>query len=132
MVYIGGGSGMAPLRSHISYLFEFLKTKRKVSFWYGARSKKDLFYVDFFESLAQENKNFSFHIALSEPEADDHWKSHTGFIHEVAKREYLDKCPDASGFEYYLCGPPEMITSAIRMLTTQLNVDKKLIAFDEF
>jgi Na+-transporting NADH:ubiquinone oxidoreductase subunit F len=132
MVYIGGGSGMAPLRSHIAYLFEYLKTDRKVSFWYGARSKKDLFYVDFFENLVQENKNFSFHIALSEPEPDDHWKSHTGFIHEVAKREYLDKCPDASGFEYYLCGPPEMITSTIRMLTTQLNVDKELIAFDEF
>ena len=131
MVYIGGGAGMAPLRSHLAHLFETEKTARRVSYWYGARSLQELFYEDYFEDLARRNDNFTFHIALSEPLAEDKWQGPTGFIHEVVKQEYLDKHPDPTAVEYYLCGPPAMIRAARDMLR-DLGVPPSQIAYDEF
>ena len=132
LVYIGGGSGMPPLRSHISYLFETLHTSRKLSYWYGARSAMDLFYTDYFEKLAAGHSNFSYHTELSEPRREDDWKSYTGFIHNVVKKEYLDLHNDAASLEYYLCGPPAMVKSTIDMLINEVKVDKNLISYDEF
>jgi MocE subfamily Rieske [2Fe-2S] domain protein len=131
LVYLGGGAGMAPLRSHLSYLLETRKTSVLVSYWYGARSLQEMFYRDYFENLAAQNKNFSFHVALSEPQPEDKWQSHTGFIHDVLKREYLDSHPDPKNIEYFLCGPPAMIQSATVMLKN-LGVPPTQIAFDEF
>jgi Na(+)-translocating NADH:ubiquinone oxidoreductase F subunit len=131
MIYLGGGSGMAPLRAHIAYLFETLKTPRPVSFWYGARSRQDIFYQDYFEALAKEHDNFTFHVALSEPQPQDNWSSHTGFIHEVLQREYLGQHRDPTQIEYYLCGPPQLIKAGRSMLAS-LEVDDGQIAFDEF
>lgn len=131
MVYIGGGAGMAPLRSHISYLFETLHTHRKVSFWYGARSAKELFYMDYFNKLALSYPNFSFHVALSEALPEDNWDLHTGFIHQIVKQEYLDHHNDRGNVEYYLCGPPPMIKATLTMLE-QLGVANEQIAYDEF
>ena len=106
MVYVGGGSGMAPLRSHLSHLFETLNTDRRVSFWYGARSRQEVFYQEYFEDLARQHPNFSFHLALSEPQPEDNWTGPTGYIHEVLAEEYLKDHADPAGVEYYLCGPP--------------------------
>lgn len=131
MVYLGGGAGMAPLRSHLSRLLETQNTSSRVSYWYGARSLQELFYQDYFEGLAQKNNNFSFHVALSEPQPEDHWDSHTGFIHEVLKREYLDSHRDPNEIEYFLCGPPVMIQAATKMFS-ELGVDPNQISFDEF
>ena len=131
MVYLGGGAGMAPLRSHLAHLFESEKTQRRVSFWYGARSLQESFYHDYFESLARQFPNFSFHLALSEPQPEDNWQSHTGLIHEVLLQNYLAKHPDPAAIEYYLCGPPGMIQAALKMLDG-LGVDGSQIAFDEF
>lgn len=132
MIYIGGGAGMAPLRSHLSYLFETLKTDRKVSFWYGARSKQEIFYEDYFQRLETQFPNFSFHVALSEPQPGDHWEGHTGFIHEVLKREYLEGQHQANHIEYYLCGPPMMVQATRDMLCKEFGVDEQDIAYDEF
>ncbi|MBL8992085.1 MAG: NADH:ubiquinone reductase (Na(+)-transporting) subunit F, partial [Spirochaetia bacterium] len=131
MVYLGGGAGMAPLRSHLSYLFETLKTKRKVSFWYGARSLQEVFYREYFEKLAKDFPNFSFHLALSEPQPGDGWTSLTGFIHEVLKKEHLEHHPDPTAIEYYLCGPPPMM-SAARKLLDEFKVPLSQVAYDEF
>lgn len=131
MVYLGGGSGMAPLRAHLSYLFDTAQTRRQVSFWYGARSLRELFYQDYFEQLAKTHRNFTFHVALSEPQPEDGWTSHTGFIHDVLKKAYLDQHNDLTQIEYYLCGPPVMITAARDMLKG-FNVNADQIAFDEF
>jgi Na(+)-translocating NADH:ubiquinone oxidoreductase F subunit len=131
MVYLGGGSGMAPLRSHLSRLFETEKTSRRVSYWYGARSRQEMLYQDYFEELARKSANFTFHVALSQPRPEDQWTSHTGFIHEVLKREYLDAHPDPARIEYYLCGPLAMVRAAIKMLT-ELGVSRDQIAGDEF
>jgi Na(+)-translocating NADH:ubiquinone oxidoreductase F subunit len=131
MIYLGGGAGMAPLRSHLAYLFETEQTSRRVSFWYGARSLQESFYKDYFESLAREFPNFSFHLALSEPRPEDNWQSHTGLIHEVLLKHYLADHPDPTNIEYYVCGPPVMVQAAIVMLAG-LNVDKRDILFDEF
>ncbi len=131
MIYIGGGAGMAPLRSHISYLLETLKTDRKISYWYGARSKSELFYVDYFKELEQKHPNFSFHIALSEPVANDEHDGYTGFISDVLHREYLANHMGASEAEYYLCGPPMMISAALTMLE-KAGIPKEQIAYDEF
>ena len=122
---------MAPLRSHLSYLFETRKTSARLSYWYGARSLQELFYQDYFEGLARMHVNFSFHVALSEPLPEDQWQSHTGFIHEVLKREYLDAHPNPRDIEYFLCGPPAMIKAATTMLA-KLGVNAAQIAFDEF
>ncbi len=131
MVYVGGGAGMAPLRSHLVHLLEIEKTTRRVSFWYGARSLQESFYRDYFERLAGERPNFSFHLALSEPRPEDNWQSHVGYIHEVLQRQYLAEHPDPTSIEYYLCGPPAMIRSALTMLS-EMKVDRDQIAFDEF
>jgi Na+-transporting NADH:ubiquinone oxidoreductase subunit F len=131
MVYIGGGAGMAPLRSHIFHLFHTLKTNRKVSFWYGARSKREIFYEEEFRAIEREFPNFTFIIALSEPLPEDHWTGETGFIHNVAYRNYLDKHPDPDEVEYYLCGPPMMNAAVLKMLD-DLGVSKDNIAFDDF
>ena len=131
LVYLGGGAGMAPLRSHLAYLFETCKISTRVSYWYGARSRQELFYQDYFEELVRQNENFSFHAALSEPQPEDGWRSHTGFIHDVLKREYLDSHPDPKSIEYFLCGPPVMIQAATVMLKN-LGVHPTQISYDEF
>jgi len=131
MVYIGGGAGMAPLRSHIFELFKQRKTTRKVSYWYGGRSKRELFYVDQFEEIAKEFSNFSFNVALSEPLPEDHWKGDVGFIHQVLYDNYLQDHPAPEDIEYYLCGPPKM-NQAVFQLLDDLGVEEENIAFDDF
>ena len=131
MLYIGGGAGMAPLRSHIVHLLETEKTKRTVSFWYGGRSKRELFYLDDFKRLAKKKKNFSFHVALSDPMPADNWTGHTGFIHQVVLDEYLSTHPAPEDIEYYLCGPPLMLSAVTKMLD-DLGVDPEMIRYDDF
>ena len=131
MMYIGGGAGMAPLRSHIFDLFETRKTKRKVSYWYGARSLREVFYQEDFDRIHKENDNFKFHLALSDPLPEDNWTGYTGFIHQVVLKEYLENHPDPTDIEYYMCGPPPMISAVQRMLD-ELGVDRDMIFFDDF
>jgi Na(+)-translocating NADH:ubiquinone oxidoreductase F subunit len=131
MVYIGGGAGMAPLRAHLSHLFETQGTARRVSFWYGARSRQELFYQDYFGALAVRFPNFHFHPALSSPLPDDDWSGHTGFIHEVVREQYLADHEKPRAIEFYLCGPPAMIKACTKMLA-ELGVPDEHIAFDEF
>ncbi len=131
MVYIGGGAGMAPLRAHLSHLLETEKTARKVSFWYGARSKQEIFYEEYFRELEGKHPNFSFHLALSSPLDEDEWTGHTGFIHEVVLERYLREHQHPQASEYYLCGPPMMIKACNRMLK-DLGVANRQIAYDEF
>lgn len=131
MVYIGGGAGMAPLRSHIFELFRNRKTDRKVSYWYGGRSSRELFYIDHFRKIEEEFPNFSFHIALSEPKPEDNWTGSVGFIHQVVREEYLSKHPAPEDIEYYLCGPPMMNDAVFKMLD-ELGVEPENIAFDDF
>jgi Na(+)-translocating NADH:ubiquinone oxidoreductase F subunit len=131
MVYLGGGAGMAPLRSHLSHLFDTLQTGRTVSYWYGARSRQEIFYQEFFENLAARFPNFQFHVALSEPLPDDNWDSHKGLIHEVLHREYLLGHGNPAAVEYYLCGPQPMIQAARKMLT-EIGVPGEQVAYDEF
>ncbi|MGC6424847.1 MAG: NADH:ubiquinone reductase (Na(+)-transporting) subunit F [Lentimonas sp.] len=132
MVYLGGGAGMAPMRSHIAHLFETLKTGRKVSFWYGARSKQEIFYEDYFRELEAQFPNFTFHIALSEPQEEDSWEGATGFIHEVLQRNYLAQHENPQAIEYYLCGPPMMLQAAKTMLKGDYEIPCEAIAYDEF
>ena len=131
MVYVGGGSGMAPLRSHLSHLLETLNTGRRVSYWYGARSRQEVFYQEYFERLASQHPNFSFHLALSEPQPQDNWIGPTGCIHEVLAEQYLKDHADPAAVEYYLCGPPVMVQATLKLLDG-LNVPKSQIASDEF
>ncbi len=131
MMFIGGGAGMAPMRSHIFHLFHTLKTGRKVSFWYGARSKKEIFYQDQFEAIEKDFPNFKFTIALSEPHADDNWEGSKGFIHQVIHDEYLNKHEEPEDIEYYLCGPP-MMNDAVNKMLYNLGVPDEMIAFDDF
>ena len=131
MVFIGGGAGMAPMRSHICDLFRRIKTNRKVSFWYGARSLGECFYVDDFNRLAGENENFEWHLALSEPLEKDQWHGLTGFIHEVLRDNYLVNHPAPEDIEYYLCGPPVMNEACINMLL-DLGVERENIMLDDF
>lgn len=130
-VFIGGGAGMAPMRSHIFHLFKTLKTNIKVSFWYGARSRKEIFYEDEFRAIETAFPNFSFHIALSDPQPDDNWDGPEGFIHQVLFDNYLQKHPEPEEAEYYLCGPPLMTSAVIHMLDN-LGVPKDHILFDDF
>lgn len=132
MIYLGGGAGMAPLRSHIAHLFETVTTRRKVTFWYGARSRQELFYEEYFRDLECRFTNFSFFPALSEPLPEDRWTGHKGFIHDVLKKEYLSIHQNPKAVEYYLCGPPMMIQSAEDMLANEFRIPKSQIAFDEF
>ncbi len=131
MVYLGGGAGMAPLRSHLAYLLETQQATRRISFWYGARSRQELFYQDYFEALAREHPNFSFHIALSEPQPNDHWDGPTGLIHEVFQEQYLDQHPDPTQIDFFVCGPPGMVKAATQTLR-ELAVPPNQVAFDEF
>ncbi|QEG35466.1 NADH:ubiquinone reductase (Na(+)-transporting) subunit F [Bythopirellula goksoeyrii] len=131
MVYIGGGAGMAPLRSHIFELFKRRKTNRKVSYWYGGRSLRELFYVDHFRDIEKEFPNFKFNIALSEPQPEDNWDGYTGFIHQVLLENYLKDHPAPEDIEYYICGPPMMNAAVFKMLD-DLGVEKENIAYDDF
>ena len=131
MVFIGGGAGMAPMRSHIFDQLRRLKSKRKMTFWYGARSKREMFYVEDFDMLAKENDNFEWHVALSDPLPDDNWKGYTGFIHNVLFEEFLKNHPNPEDCEYYMCGPPIMNSSVINMLIAN-GVDPENIFLDDF
>ena len=131
MCFIGGGAGMAPMRSHIFDQFKRLKTQRKVSFWYGARSLKEAFYVDEFDALAAAHPNFEWHLALSEPLPEDEWTGPTGFIHDVLRDHYLAKHPAPEDIEYYMCGPGVMNKAVIGMLLAQ-GVDRENILLDDF
>jgi Na+-transporting NADH:ubiquinone oxidoreductase subunit F len=131
MVYIGGGAGMAPLRSHIFHLFHTLKSDRKVSYWYGARSKREIFYEEEFRKIEAEFPNFKFNIALSEPMPEDNWTGYTGFIHKVLHDNYLSKHDEPEDIEYYLCGPP-MMNSAVFKMLYDLGIPDENIAFDDF
>ncbi|HPT14763.1 MAG TPA: NADH:ubiquinone reductase (Na(+)-transporting) subunit F [Bacteroidales bacterium] len=131
MVFIGGGAGMAPLRSMIFHLFQTEHTDRKVSFWYGARSLRETFYDDEFRAIQEKNPNFSFNLALSEPLPEDNWKGYTGFIHQVVLDKYLSNHAEPEEIEYYLCGPP-MMNSAVFKMLDNLGVPPENIAFDDF
>ncbi len=131
MMFIGGGAGMAPMRSHIFDLYKTNKTKRKATFWYGGRSLRELFYIDEFEELEKENPNFEFHIGLSEPLPEDNWKGSTGFIHQIVMDEYLKNHPEPEEIEYYICGPPMMNDAVLKMLD-DYGVPEEMIAFDDF
>lgn len=143
MVYIGGGAGMAPLRSHIFHLFHTEKTRdRKVSYWYGGRSKRELFYTDHFRKIEDEYDNFQYHIALSDAQEEDNWQvkkdindpegdGFTGFIHQALFDNYLKNHEEPEEIEYYMCGPPLMIQAVMKMLD-ELGVPEENIAFDDF
>ena len=131
MVFIGGGAGMAPMRSHIFDQLRRLKTDRKMSFWYGSRSLKEMFYVEDFDMLAKENENFDWHVALSDPQPEDNWDGLTGFIHEVLLEEYLKNHPSPEDCEFYMCGPPMMNAAVIKMLQ-DLGVEDDNIMLDDF
>jgi Na+-transporting NADH:ubiquinone oxidoreductase subunit F len=131
MVYIGGGAGMAPLRAHLAQLLENEHSGRKISFWYGARSRQEIFYEDYFEKLAADHPNFSFHLALSSLLPTDQWTGLTGFIHEVVEENHLRGHASPQVVEYYLCGPPMMIKACTKMLAG-LGVKADHIAYDEF
>ncbi|MFD0909911.1 NADH:ubiquinone reductase (Na(+)-transporting) subunit F [Ruegeria arenilitoris] len=131
MVFVGGGAGMAPMRSHIFDQLKRLNTKRKITFWYGARSRREMFYVEDFDQLAAENENFEWHVALSDPQPGDDWEGYTGFIHNVLFEEYLKNHPAPEDCEFYMCGPPIMNQSVINMLL-DLGVDREDIMLDDF
>ena len=131
MLFIGGGAGMAPMRSHIFDQFRRLHTDRKVSFWYGARSLREAFYEDDFDTIQGENDNFEWHLALSEPLEEDNWSGYTGFIHQVVYDNYLKDHPAPEDIEYYLCGPPMMLQACMKMLDS-LGVEPENILFDDF
>ncbi|MBX2808220.1 MAG: NADH:ubiquinone reductase (Na(+)-transporting) subunit F [Cellvibrionaceae bacterium] len=131
MVFVGGGAGMAPMRSHIFDQLKRLKSKRKISFWYGARSLRELFYQDEYDALAEQNDNFDWHIALSDPQPEDNWQGMTGFIHNVLLEEYLKDHPAPEDCEYYMCGPPMMNAAVINMLK-ELGVEDENIMLDDF
>ncbi|HEY0732835.1 MAG TPA: NADH:ubiquinone reductase (Na(+)-transporting) subunit F, partial [Chitinophagaceae bacterium] len=132
MIYIGGGAGMAPLRSHLFHLFHTKKERsRKISYWYGGRSLREVFYTEDFRNIEKEFSNFQYHIALSEPLPEDNWDGYTGFIHQVLYNNYLNKHSEPEEIEYYLCGPPMMNAAVFKMLD-DLGVPPENIAFDDF
>ncbi len=131
MVFIGGGAGMAPLRSHIFDQLKRLNSKRKISYWYGARSLREMFYVEDFDALAEEFDNFEWHVALSDPMPEDNWEGDTGFIHQVVLDKYLKDHPAPEDCEFYMCGPPMMNKAVVGMLE-ELGVEKENIMLDEF
>lgn len=131
MIYVGGGAGMAPLRSHIFDLLKRLHSKRRISYWYGARSLREVFYADEFDALAKEFPNFTWHLALSEPLPEDNWTGPTGFIHQVLYDEYLKAHKSPEDCEYYMCGPPLMVGAVLKMLDDQ-GVERENIHFDDF
>lgn len=131
MCFIGGGAGMAPMRTHIFHQFHTLRTERKATFWYGARSKREVFYEDEFQEIEKEFPNFSFHTALSAPMPEDEWTGLEGFIHQVLDKKYLATHEDPTEIEYYLCGPPMMIDAVIAMLDSY-GVEEEMIHYDKF
>ena len=131
MLYVGGGAGMAPMRSHIFDLLKTKRTKRKVSFWYGARSKREMFYDDEFKALEKEFPNFSYHVALSDPMKEDAWEGPVGFIHQVVQDKYLSDHEAPEDIEYYMCGPPMMVDAVDNMLYN-MGVEKEMIDYDSF
>jgi Na+-transporting NADH:ubiquinone oxidoreductase subunit F len=131
MIFVGGGAGMAPMRSHIFDQLKRLKSERKMSFWYGARSLKELFYKDDYDMLADENENFDWHVAMSDPQPEDNWEGLTGFIHNVLYDEYLKDHEAPEDCEYYMCGPPMMNAAVIKMLK-DLGVEDENILLDDF
>ncbi|WP_054033839.1 NADH:ubiquinone reductase (Na(+)-transporting) subunit F [Desulfatitalea tepidiphila] len=131
MCFIGGGAGMAPLRSHIRQLLLGVESKRRITFWYGARSRQEMFYDEEFKELEARFSNFSYHVALSDPQPEDKWHGPTGFIHQVALKQYLGDHPDPTEIEYYLCGPPPMVAAVEKMLY-DLGVENDMIAYDKF
>ncbi|MEA3300490.1 MAG: NADH:ubiquinone reductase (Na(+)-transporting) subunit F [Porticoccaceae bacterium] len=131
MVFIGGGAGMAPMRSHIFDQLRRLKTDRKISFWYGARSLRECFYTEEYDELAAENPNFQWHLALSDPQPEDNWSGLTGFIHNVLYEQYLKDHPAPEDCEFYMCGPPMMNAACIKMLL-DLGVERDNILLDDF
>lgn len=131
MIFIGGGAGMAPMRSHIFDQLKRLNSKRKISFWYGARSKREMFYVEDFDQLAAENENFTWHVALSDAMPEDNWQGYTGFIHNVLYENYLKDHPAPEDCEFYMCGPPVMNAAVIKMLK-DLGVEDENILLDDF
>jgi Na+-transporting NADH:ubiquinone oxidoreductase subunit F len=131
MLFVGGGAGMAPMRSHLFHLFHTLKTSRKVSFWYGARSKREIFYEEEFRAIEKAFPNFTFHIALSEPLPSDNWRGPVGFIHQVIFNNYLQHHEAPEDVEYYLCGPP-LMTNAVTEMLDNLGVAAENVMFDDF
>ena len=131
MLYVGGGAGMAPLRSHIFELFKNLKTGRKVSYWYGGRSLRELFYIDEFRELEKQFPNFTFNLALSEPLPEDNWDGYVGFIHQVVIDNYLKDHPAPDDIEYYFCGPP-MMNKCVMQMCEDFGVEPENISFDDF
>lgn len=131
MVFVGGGAGMAPMRSHIFDQLRRLKSDRKISFWYGARSLREMFYVEDFDMLQDENDNFQWHVALSDPQPEDNWEGYTGFIHQVLLENYLKDHPAPEDCEFYMCGPPMMNAAVINMLK-DLGVEDDNIMLDDF
>ncbi|SFN58175.1 NADH:ubiquinone reductase (Na(+)-transporting) subunit F [Xenorhabdus japonica] len=131
MVFIGGGAGMAPMRSHIFDQLKRLSSKRKITFWYGARSKREMFYTEDFDQLAAENENFTWHVALSDALPEDNWDGYTGFIHNVLYENYLKDHPAPEDCEFYMCGPPVMNAAVIKMLK-DLGVEDENIMLDDF
>jgi len=131
MMFIGGGAGMAPMRSHIFHLFNTVKTGRKATFWYGARSKREIFYEEHFRKIEKDFPNFTFHIALSEPKPEDNWNGAVGFIHQVIYDQYLSKHDAPEDIEYYLCGPP-MMNTAVQDMLYNIGVPNEMVAFDDF
>lgn len=142
MIYVGGGAGMAPLRSHIFHLFHTLKTNRKVSYWYGGRSRRELFYVEHFRKIEKEFPNFKFHIVLSEPLPEDNWipkksmddkegEGFTGFVHQALINNYLNNHPEPEEIEFYFCGPPMMNAAVIKMVD-DFGVPPENVSFDDF
>jgi Na+-transporting NADH:ubiquinone oxidoreductase subunit F len=131
MVFIGGGAGMAPMRSHIFDQLKRLDSKRKITFWYGARSLREAFYVEEFDQLQAQHENFSWHLALSDPMPEDNWSGLVGFIHQVLYENYLKDHPAPEDCEYYMCGPPMMNAAVIRLLD-DLGVEKENVLLDDF
>ena len=131
MVFVGGGAGMAPMRAHLFDQLERLQSKRKISFWYGARSVCEMFYTEDFDRLAHEHENFAWHVALSDPLPEDDWSGHTGFIHQVLLDQYLNKHPAPEDCEYYICGPPLMLQAVLKMLD-DIGVESGNILYDDF
>lgn len=131
MLYIGGGAGMAPLRAQILHLFNTVKTGRKVSYWYGARSKKEIFYEEDFREIERNFPNFKFHIALSDPQPEDNWDGYVGFIHQVILDNYLSKHDAPEDIEYYMCGPGPM-ANAVKGMLEELGVERSSLYFDDF
>jgi len=131
MCFIGGGAGMAPMRSHIFDQFKRIHTDRKVTFWYGARSLREAFYIEDFDGIQDNNENFKWYMAMSEPQPEDNWEGYTGFIHSVVLEQYLKDHPAPEDIEYYICGPPQMNDAVMAMLDN-MGVEPENIAFDDF